>query len=98
MRLPDSVTAVRSGLLLLRILFLGGCSDVDYTLDYSFSHTESADSSSRSPNEKGHASWDEFAFGLRAEHCEHERDFTPTLYAVHKVLDWNGELQRHIAV
>jgi hypothetical protein len=48
------------------------------------------DVSSKSPAEPGSASWDEFVFGLRDDHSQHECDFTPTLYDARRVLEWEG--------
>lgn len=43
---------------------------------------------------KGSASWEEFVYGLRDNHSQHECDFTPTLYDAHHVLDWNDEIKK----
>ncbi|KAJ6013953.1 hypothetical protein N7540_008544 [Penicillium herquei] len=36
----------------------------------------------------GTASWEEFETGLRSNHAEHEMDYTPTVSAVEKLLEW----------
>lgn len=36
----------------------------------------------------GTASWEEFDGGLRADHSQHEMDYTPTVFDVHEVLAW----------
>lgn len=50
------------------------------------------DISSKSINKAGSASWDEFVYGLRDDHSEHEAKFDPCLYDARPVLDWNREL------
>ena len=52
------------------------------------------DVSSKSDETPGHASWDEFVYGLRDEHSRHEMDFTPTLYDARPVVDWNGQIRK----
>ncbi|KAF2161725.1 hypothetical protein M409DRAFT_69536 [Zasmidium cellare ATCC 36951] len=42
----------------------------------------------------GTASWEEFDAGLRKDHSQHEKDYTPDVEDAHKVLDWRDELQR----
>ncbi|MCJ1317492.1 hypothetical protein MMC15_002817 [Xylographa vitiligo] len=39
----------------------------------------------------GTASWAEFDAGLRAQHSEHERQYTPDVYAAARVLDWDAD-------
>ncbi|MCJ1281997.1 hypothetical protein MMC26_001320 [Xylographa opegraphella] len=41
----------------------------------------------------GTASWAEFDAGLRAQHSEHERAYTPDVYAAQRVLDWDAETE-----
>lgn len=41
--------------------------------------------------ESGTAHYEEFAAGLRDEHSEHEREYTPDVFDSYKVLDWDGE-------
>ncbi|KAJ5491480.1 hypothetical protein N7539_003047 [Penicillium diatomitis] len=45
----------------------------------------------------GTASWAEFQEGLRTDHAQHEMEYTPTVSAVEKLLDWNeahiGEIE-----
>ncbi|RMD43869.1 hypothetical protein DV735_g1228, partial [Chaetothyriales sp. CBS 134920] len=53
-----------------------------------------ANVSSKSTANPGHASWDEFVYGLRDNHSQHERDFTPTLYDARKVVDWAGQVAK----
>ncbi len=52
------------------------------------------DISSKSKETPGHASWDEFVFGLRDEHSKHEMEFTPTLYDARPVADWKGQIHK----
>ncbi|KAK5461242.1 hypothetical protein LTS15_003305 [Exophiala xenobiotica] len=52
------------------------------------------DISSKSKDTPGHASWDEFVFGLRDEHSKHEMEFTPTLYDARPVADWKGQIHK----
>lgn len=42
--------------------------------------------------ETGTADWEEFDAGLRVEHSEKERMYTPDVYESYRVLDWAGEL------
>ncbi|KIW17535.1 hypothetical protein PV08_04729 [Exophiala spinifera] len=53
-----------------------------------------ADVSSKSEEKVGHASWDEFVFGIRDEHSKHEMEFTPPLYDARKVVDWAGQINK----
>ena len=46
-------------------------------------HTNKADT--------GTATWEEFDQGLRADHSEHEREYTPDVFDSFKVLDWDRE-------
>lgn len=39
--------------------------------------------------QEGTASFSEFDYGLRVEHSEHEREYTPDLYDSFKVLEWD---------
>ncbi|MCJ1431748.1 hypothetical protein MMC27_001103 [Xylographa pallens] len=39
----------------------------------------------------GTADWAEFDAGLREQHSEHERLYTPDVYDAHQVLDWDAE-------
>ena len=41
----------------------------------------------------GTASWTEFDEGLRKEHSEHERQYTPDVFDSYKVLDWDRQIQ-----
>lgn len=50
--------------------------------------------SSKSTAHPGHASWEEFLFGLRDDHSKHEEDFTPTLFDARKVVDWAGQVRK----
>ena len=50
--------------------------------------------SSKSKEKPGHASWEEFLFGLRDNHSKHEQDFTPTLFDARKVVDWQGQVRK----
>ncbi|KAK5236242.1 hypothetical protein LTR47_002968 [Exophiala xenobiotica] len=52
------------------------------------------DVSSKNKDTPGHASWDEFVFGLRDEHSKHEMEFTPTLYDARPVADWKGQIHK----
>ena len=40
---------------------------------------------------EGTADWEEMDEGLRVEHNEHERDYTPGIFDTYKVLDWDAE-------
>lgn len=42
--------------------------------------------------EKGTADWAEFDSGLRADHMNHEMEYTPNVLDAHKVVDWEQEL------
>ncbi len=48
---------------------------------------------SQHSNQKGDgtANFAEFAIGLRDDHSEHEREYTPDVYDSYKVLDWDDE-------
>ena len=41
-------------------------------------------------SEAGTASWAEFDAGLREQHSEHERDYTPGVMDAHKVCEWDN--------
>lgn len=41
----------------------------------------------------GTASWQEFDGGLRQDHSQHEKDYTPSVVDAHKVLSWDDQLQ-----
>ena len=41
--------------------------------------------------ETGTATWEEFDGGLRVQHSEHEREYTPDVFDSFKVLDWDAE-------
>jgi len=41
----------------------------------------------------GTASWEEFDAGLRADHSQHEMDYTPDVYDAHEALTYGGELE-----
>lgn len=43
-------------------------------------------------NAPGTASWDEFVFGLRDKHSEHEAAYTKDIYDARHILDWNDSL------
>ncbi|KAI4198545.1 MAG: hypothetical protein LQ346_002748 [Caloplaca aetnensis] len=45
--------------------------------------------------EKGTASFSEFDYGLRVDHCEHEGQYTPEIFDTYKVLDWRLQQERH---
>ncbi|RMZ82937.1 hypothetical protein DV737_g1809, partial [Chaetothyriales sp. CBS 132003] len=57
-------------------------------------HSRHSNVSSKSTDKPGHASWDEFVYGLRDNHSQHEQDFTPTLYDARKVIDWSGQVAK----
>lgn len=40
----------------------------------------------------GTANWREFNEGLRVNHSEHEREYTPDVFDSYKVLDWNDQI------
>lgn len=40
----------------------------------------------------GTASWEEFDHGLRVDHSQHEKEYTPDVLDAHNVLDWSSEL------
>lgn len=40
----------------------------------------------------GTADWREFDEGLRKEHSEHEREYTPDVFDSYKMLDWDGQI------
>ncbi|KAL8826966.1 MAG: hypothetical protein Q9191_003472 [Dirinaria sp. TL-2023a] len=42
----------------------------------------------------GTANWREFDEGLRVNHSEHEREYTPDVFDSYKVLDWNDDIGR----
>ena len=42
-------------------------------------------------SEEGTADFPEFEEGLRVDHNEHEREYTPDLFDSHKVVDWDEE-------
>lgn len=42
----------------------------------------------------GTATWREFDEGLRVNHSEHEREYTPDVYDSHKVLSWDEDIGR----
>jgi Protein of unknown function (DUF3074) len=50
--------------------------------------------SSKHVEKPGHASWEEFLFGLRDNHSKHEEEFTPTLFDARKVVDWSGQVRK----
>jgi hypothetical protein len=43
-------------------------------------------------SDKGTATWEEFDNGLRVDHSEHEKDYTPDLVDAHQVLSWREQL------
>ena len=49
---------------------------------------------SKNATNSGHASWEEFIYGLRDNHSKHEEDFTPTLYDARHVVDWAGQVRK----
>ncbi|KAK5050761.1 hypothetical protein LTR84_003320 [Exophiala bonariae] len=51
-----------------------------------------ADISSKNASQPGHASWDEFVFGLRDSHSVRELEFTPSLYDARLIVDWGEEV------
>ena len=53
-----------------------------------------ANISSKSTSKPGNASWEEFIYGLRDNHSQHEEDFTPTLFDARKVVDWSGQVRK----
>ncbi|CAK3982249.1 Hypothetical predicted protein [Lecanosticta acicola] len=44
--------------------------------------------------QRGTASWEEFDSGLRADHSQHEMDYTPDVLDAHIVCDWKAELEQ----
>ncbi|WPG98767.1 Hypothetical protein R9X50_00156300 [Acrodontium crateriforme] len=42
----------------------------------------------------GSATWDEFDNGLRVNHSQNEKDYTPNIYDAHMVLDWTNEISK----
>ena len=40
----------------------------------------------------GTASWEEFDAGLRQDHSQHEKDYTPDVFDAHEVLNYDGNL------
>jgi len=42
---------------------------------------------------EGTARWEEFDQGLRADHSQHEMEYTPDVQDAHMVLNWDGELE-----
>ena len=50
--------------------------------------------SSKNISKPGHASWEEFIYGLRDNHSKHEEDFTPTVYDARHVVDWAGQVRK----
>lgn len=42
--------------------------------------------------EEGTASWDEFDNGLRVDHSQHEKDYTPGVLDAHEVMNWDESL------
>ena len=42
--------------------------------------------------ENGTATWKEFDGGLRVQHSEHEREYTPDVFDSFKVSDWDREI------
>ena len=61
-----------------------GCGDETW-----FARTSVHDNEAKS----GTASWQEFDNGLRVDHSQHEKDYTPDVYDAHKALDWSTELE-----
>lgn len=43
--------------------------------------------------ERGTADWKEFENGLRRDHSQHEREYTPGVFDAFRVLDWDAEIQ-----
>lgn len=41
--------------------------------------------------QEGTASWEEFDSGLRKNHSQHEKDYTPNVYDAHEVLNWDEQ-------
>lgn len=41
------------------------------------------------------ASWEEFDNGLRVDHSQHEKDYTPTVEDAYEVMNWDEELEKH---
>jgi hypothetical protein len=46
--------------------------------------------------EKGTATWEEFDFGLRQDHSQHEKDYTPDVIDAHEVVNWPQHLPEDI--
>ncbi|SLM33442.1 hypothetical protein LPUS_01932 [Lasallia pustulata] len=46
-------------------------------------------------SDQGTADFPEFDDGLRVNHSEHERDYTPDVYDAYRVLDWDSETVKH---
>lgn len=42
---------------------------------------------------EGTASWEEFDNGLRVDHSQHEKDYTPDVQDAHEVLNWDSQLE-----
>ncbi|KAK3698585.1 hypothetical protein LTR37_016912 [Vermiconidia calcicola] len=42
---------------------------------------------------EGTASWEEFDFGCRVDHPQHEMEYTPDVQDAHEVLNWNSQLE-----
>lgn len=41
----------------------------------------------------GTASWEEFDSGLRVNHSQHEKDYTPGVLDAHEIMNWNTQLE-----
>jgi hypothetical protein len=39
------------------------------------------------------ASWEEFNYGLRVDHSQHEMDYTPDVVDAHEVMNWDEQLE-----
>lgn len=46
-------------------------------------------------SDQGTADFPEFDLGLRVNHSEHEREYTPDVFDSYRVLDWDSETMRH---
>ena len=42
---------------------------------------------------EGTATWDEFDYGIRDQHSEHEAEYTPDVYDAREILGWNEQLR-----
>ena len=45
--------------------------------------------------EEGTATWEEFDHGLRVDHSQHEKEYTPDVQDAHEIMNWDEELEKH---